>query len=155
MADNLDQIVESSANQRLATGFVFTEGPLWHPDGYWLFVDVRQNIIYKLTPGGQPEVYRDNSGSSNGLTFDAQGRLVICEGNNRQITRMDPTGVFTPIAQRLDGKRINRPNDIVCHSNGSIYFRFFPVLFKSAIISFEELLHLFAIAFRSLFTFLL
>lgn len=122
MADSLDQIVESPASERLATGFVFTEGPLWHPGGYWLFVDVRQNIIFKLTPGGQPEVFRDNSGSSNGLTFDSQGHLVICEGENRQITRMDSPGVFTPIAQQLNGKKINRPNDIVCHSNGSIYF---------------------------------
>ena len=122
MPDNLDQIVES-ASQRLATGFVFTEGPLWHPGGYWLFVDIRRAVIHKLTPGGQPEVFRDNSGGSNGLTFDAQGRLLMCEGDNRQITRMDPnSGSVTPIAREIDGKRLNRPNDIVCHSSGSIYF---------------------------------
>ena len=92
MADNLDQVVESPDNQRLATGFVFTEGPLWHPGGYWLFVDIRRAVIHKLTPGGQPEVFRDNSGGSNWLTFDAQGRLLMCEGDNRQITRMDLTG---------------------------------------------------------------
>ena len=122
MPDNLDQIVESSANQRLATGFEFTEGPLWNPVGYWLFVDIRRSVIHKLTPGGHPQVFRDNSGGANGLTFDAQGRLLMCEGDNRQITRMDPNGAVTTIAQRLDGKRLNRPNDIVCHSNGSIYF---------------------------------
>ena len=125
MADNLDRVVESPDNQRLAAGFVFTEGPLWHPGGYWLFVDIRRAVIHKLTPGGQPEVFRDNSGGSNGLTFDAQGRLLMCEGDNRQITRMDLTGSgggASPIAQRIGGKRLNRPNDIVCHSNGSIYF---------------------------------
>ena len=122
MPDNLDQILESTSSERLATGFEFTEGPLWHPDGHWLFVDIRRSIIHKLIPGGQTEVFRDNSGSSNGLTFDLQGRLLMCEGDNRQITRREPRGGITPIAQQLNGKRINRPNDIVCHSNGSIYF---------------------------------
>jgi gluconolactonase len=50
MPDRLDEIVESSAHRRLATGFVFTEGPLWHPNGHWFFVDVRRNIIYRLSP---------------------------------------------------------------------------------------------------------
>lgn len=79
-------------------------------------------MIHKLTSGGQAKVFREDSGASNGLTFDAQGRLLMCEGDNRQISRIDHTGAVTPIAQRLNGKRINRPNDIVCHSNGSIYF---------------------------------
>ena len=56
MATQLASIVESSQAERLATGFVFTEGPLWHPDGHWLFVDVRANLIYRLRPGGQPEI---------------------------------------------------------------------------------------------------
>ncbi|MDQ3829239.1 MAG: SMP-30/gluconolactonase/LRE family protein [Candidatus Tectomicrobia bacterium] len=122
MATQLASIVESSQAERLASGFVFTEGPLWHPDGHWLFVDVRANLIYRLRPGGQPEIIRDNSGSSNGMTFDLQGRLIICEGDNRQITRLEPDGTYTPIAQRLGGKRINRPNDLVTRSDGSIYF---------------------------------
>jgi gluconolactonase len=122
MATQLTSIVESSQAERLATGFVFTEGPLWHPDGHWLFVDVRANLIYRLRPGGQPEIIRDNSGSSNGMTFDLQGRLIICEGDNRQITRLEPDGTYTPLAQRLGGKRINRPNDLVTRSDGSIYF---------------------------------
>jgi gluconolactonase len=122
MATQLASIVESPQAERLASGFVFTEGPLWHPDGYWLFVDVRANLIYRLRPGGQPEIIRDNSGSSNGMTFDLQGRLIICEGDNRQITRLEPDGTYTPLAQRLGGKRINRPNDLVTRSDGSIYF---------------------------------
>jgi gluconolactonase len=122
MATSLDDIVESSQAERLATGFVFTEGPLWHPDGHWLFVDVRANLIYRLVPGRQPEVIRDHSGSSNGMTFDRQGRLIICEGDNRQVTRRELDGTYTPLAQRLGGKRINRPNDIVTRSDGSIYF---------------------------------
>lgn len=122
MATSLDDIVESSQAERLATGFVFTEGPVWHPEGYWLFVDVRASRIYRLVPGRQPEVIREQSGGSNGMTFDLQGRLLICEGDNRQVTRREPDGSYTPIAQRLGGKRLNRPNDIVTRSDGSIYF---------------------------------
>ena len=122
MDTELSSIVESAEAECLATGFVFTEGPLWHPDGYWLFVDVRASRIYRLSPGGQPEVIRDPSGGSNGMTFDLQGRRLICEGDNRQVTRLEPDGTYTPLAQRLGGKRINRPNDIATRSDGSIYF---------------------------------
>jgi sugar lactone lactonase YvrE len=122
MAMQLADIVESSQAERLATGFVFTEGPVWHLDGHWLFVDVRSSLIYRLVPGRQPEVIRAQSGGSNGMTFDRQGRLLICEGDNRQVTRREPDGTFTPLAQRLGGKRLNRPNDLVTRSDGSIYF---------------------------------
>jgi gluconolactonase len=122
MATQLADVVESSQAERLATGFVFTEGPVWHPDGHWLFVDVRASLIYRLVPGRQPEVIRAQSGGSNGMTFDPQGRLLICEGDNRQVTRREADGTFTPLAQRLGGKRLNRPNDLVTRSDGSIYF---------------------------------
>ena len=122
MPDNLDQIVDSSQAERLATGFEFTEGPVWHPDGHLLFVDIRRSLIHRLVPGGQPEVFRENSGSSNGLTFDLQGRLVMCEGGNRRVTRMEPDGAITTVADRWDGKRLNRPNDVICRSDGSVYF---------------------------------
>ena len=122
MAGNLDQIVESTEPERLATGFEFTEGPLWHRDGYWLFGDLPNNRIHRLTPGGQPEIFREDTGRANGLTFDLQGRLIMCEGSNRQVTRMDAGGAVTPIAHQLDAKRLNSPNDVVGHSSGSIYF---------------------------------
>ena len=80
MVTQLANVVESSQAERLATGFVFTEGPLWHPDGHWLFVDVCANLIYRLVPGGQPEIIREQSSSSNGMTFDLQGRLLIRAG---------------------------------------------------------------------------
>ena len=124
MADNLDQIVESSTAECLATGFVFTEGPLWHPEGYWLFVDVRREpgAIFKLVPGGQPEIYREPSNGSNGLTFDLEGRLVMCEGDGRRMSSREQDGSITALAEQWEGKRLNRPNDVVCHSDGSIYF---------------------------------
>ncbi len=124
MADNLEQILETTEAERLASGFVFTEGPLWHPEGYWLFVDVRREpgAIFKLTPGGEPEIYREPSNGSNGLTFDLDGRLVMCEGDGRRMSRREHNGSIVPLAERWEGKRLNRPNDVVCHSDGSIYF---------------------------------
>ena len=122
MADALDDIVESSPTYLVATGFEFTEGPLWHPDGYLLFVDIRTSIIYRVTPGSSAEVYRDNSGGSNGLTFDLEGRLIMCEGDGRRISRREADGSITNLADRWEGKRIHRPNDVVCKSDGSLYF---------------------------------
>lgn len=124
MPDQLDQIVESSQPEQLGTGFAFTEGPVWHPDGYWLFVDLRREppIICRLRPGGQVETLREPSGGTNGMTLDLQGRLVMCEGDNRRITRMEPDASITVLADKWEGKRLHRPNDIVGHSNGSLYF---------------------------------
>ena len=123
MADLLPGIVESGAEAlQLATGFGFTEGPVWHPDGYWLFVDIRASLVHRMTPDGQTEVYRDNSGSSNGLTFDLAGNLILCEGDNRQLARRNSDGSYTAIATHVGGQRINRPNDVVSRSDGSLYF---------------------------------
>jgi gluconolactonase len=122
MADDLSAVVESSEAERLATGFVFTEGPLWHPDGFYYFVDVRKSMFYRLTPGGKPEVLRENTGEGNGTTFDLQGRLIMCEGGNRRITRTNADGKIEVLCDRYEGKRLNRPNDVVCRSDGSIYF---------------------------------
>jgi gluconolactonase len=121
MAD-LSSVVESGEAERIASNMVFTEGPLWHPDGYLLFVDIRRSLIFKLVPGGEPEVFRDNSGGSNGLTFDLQGWLLMCEMDTRRLTRMESDGSVSVVLDRLDGKRINRPNDVVTRSDGSIYF---------------------------------
>ena len=88
MSDALSSIVESGEAERLATGFVFTEGPLWHPDGYLLFVDIRRAQIFRLVPGEEPELIREDSGESNGMTFDAQGNVVICEMVNRRLTQV-------------------------------------------------------------------
>jgi sugar lactone lactonase YvrE len=73
-------------------------------------------------PGSEPELIRENSGESNGMTFDHQGRVVICEMVNRQVTRMEADGSFTVLADRWDHKRLNRPNDVVGKSDGSLYF---------------------------------
>jgi len=122
MADELSTILETTQAERLATGFVFTEGPLWHPDGFYYFVDVRSSVLYRLTPGRAHEVVREKTGGGNGTTFDLQGRLVLCEGENRRVTRTAGDGRIEVLMDRFEGKRLNRPNDVVCRSDGSIYF---------------------------------
>jgi sugar lactone lactonase YvrE len=117
----LSDIVDGEV-EKVAADFEFTEGPLWHPQGFWLFVDTWPNFVYKMVPGGKPELYREESGRSNGLTFDLQGRLLMCEGYGRRISRMEADGTITTIMDNYEGMRLNRPNDLVCHSSGAIYF---------------------------------
>ena len=124
MADALDKVLESREAERLATGFTFTEGPLWNPDGFYYFVDIRKNHLHRIVPGKPAELVRDNTNESNGTTFDLEGRVVICEGGNRRVTRWsaDAKSKSEVLMDRWQGKRLNRPNDVVCKSDGSIYF---------------------------------
>ena len=122
MSDELAAILESHEAQRLATGFVFTEGPLWHPDGFYYFVDVRSSVLYRIVPGRAAEVVRDKTGGGNGTTFDLDRRLILCEGDNRRVTRTAADGRIEVLMDRYEGNRLNRPNDVVCKSDGSIYF---------------------------------
>jgi gluconolactonase len=86
-ANYLPEVLETTEADRLATGFIFTEGPLWHPDGFWYFVDLRRNHLHRLIPGKEAELVRTTIGG-NGTTFDSQGRLIVCEGDDRRLTRM-------------------------------------------------------------------
>jgi gluconolactonase len=122
MTDALSTVLEAAAAERLATGFGFTEGPLWHPDGFYYFVDIRKSTLHRLPSGKPVELVRDNTGEGNGTTFDLQGRLVICEGGNRRVTRWSSNGTSEVLVDRYEGKRLNRPNDVVCKSDGSLWF---------------------------------
>ena len=120
-ANYLPEVLETTEAERVASGFVFTEGPLWHPDDYWYFVDLRPNRLHRIKLGQKPELVRITEGG-NGTTFDLQGRLIVCEGDARRVTRTDASGKVEALADSYKGGRFNRPNDVVCHSNGSIYF---------------------------------
>jgi gluconolactonase len=122
MADALSAILEPTQAERLATGFGFTEGPLWHPDGFYYFVDIRTSMLHRVTPGKPPELVRADTGEGNGTTFDLRGRLIICEGGNRRVTRWSSDGRSEVLVDRYEGKRLNRPNDVVCKSDGSLWF---------------------------------
>jgi sugar lactone lactonase YvrE len=107
---------------QLATGFQFVEGPVWHPDGHWLFSDIPGNRIHKITPDGTLTIYREPSGGSNGLTFDRSGRLVACEHNNRRVSVSTQPDAPETLVDTFADKRLNSPNDVVVHSSGAVYF---------------------------------
>ncbi len=130
----LDSVVAISARlEKIAGGFAFTEGPVWMPSGYLLFSDIPNNTIRKWASGAV-SIFLDHSGyggtdapvgayvGSNGLTRDREGRLTICETGNRRVTRLEPDGVRTVLADRYLGKRLNSPNDLVYKSDGALYF---------------------------------
>lgn len=120
-SNNLPELLDTAEAERLATGFIFTEGPLWHPDGYWYFVDLRRNRLHRIRPGQAPELVRETDGG-NGTTFDLKGNLIVCEGEGRRVTRTLADGRIEAVAERYRGGRFNRPNDVVCRSDGSLYF---------------------------------
>ena len=117
----LSDILRTTSLQQVATGFRFTEGPLWHPDWFFYFVDLFSNVLYRMVPGQKPEKVRDTL-AGNGTTFDLQGRLLNCEDSDRRLTRTEHDGAVTTLIDRFKGKRLSRPNDVICASDGSIYF---------------------------------
>jgi len=121
---SLSSIVpRDSKVERLATSFQFAEGPVWNVSGgCLLFSDIPTNRIYKWSPKDGITLFREPSGNSNGLTYDKQRRLVICEHSNRRVSRIEKDGAYTVLADRFRRKRLNSPNDIVVKSDGIIYF---------------------------------
>jgi gluconolactonase len=133
----IDAIVPPNAKiYKLAEGFQFTEGPVWvggNPKGRLLFSDPNANTIYQYEDGAL-SVFRNASGyagadiaeykqpGSNGLTLDREGRLTVNQHGNRRVIRIEPDGSETVLADRLDGKRLNSPNDLVYKSDGTVYF---------------------------------
>ena len=115
-------LIESGDPERLATGFQFTEGPIWQADGSLLFSDIPANRIYRWTPEDGAQVWREPTGNSNGLTLDRQGRLIACEHSGRRVSRTEADGTITALADSYEGKRLNSPNDVVVKSDGTIYF---------------------------------
>jgi gluconolactonase len=132
---SLDRVIPPNSRlEKLAGGFQFIEGPVWHPDGYLLFSDPNANTIYRWAPEGSVSVFRTKSGytgfdigeyhqpGSNGLTLDGEGLLTINEHGNRRVTRLERRGDITVLADRYQGKRLNSPNDLVYRSDGTLYF---------------------------------
>ena len=131
----VDTVIPPTAKiEKLAGGFKYTEGPVWHHDGYLLFSDLESDQVYKWMPNGRISVLQETrpyTGKdrtdhfffrSNGLTLDREGKLTICGHGNRRIMRVEKTGLLTVLADRYEGKRLNSPNDLVYRSDGTLYF---------------------------------
>ena len=122
-ASAADELVAPGATvEKLADGFVFTEGPACDKDGNIYFTDIPNERIHKWSLDGKLSTYRENSGRANGLYFDSDGNLLACEGGSRQLTCISPDGEATVLADRFDGKRLNSPNDLWIDPQGGIYF---------------------------------
>jgi gluconolactonase len=114
----------SSTIEQLATGMRWAEGPVWFGDGRYLLVsDIPNNRIMRYDEAtGAWGAFRSPSNFSNGMTRDRQGRLLTCEHLTRRITRTEYNGKITVLADSFNGKKLNSPNDVVCKSDGSIWF---------------------------------
>ena len=130
---SIDDLVAPGAEvEKVATGFAFTEGPAWSPEGFLLFTDLNQNCIFKVLADGTTETFLSPSGGANGLAFDGRGDLYICQagvdfagnpyGGPRQVSRISSSGSFSVLADSFESKKLNSPNDLALDGVGGIYF---------------------------------
>lgn len=109
--------------ETLASGFQFTEGPIWHPhDEHLIFSDVPADRMWRWTADGGAVVFREPSNMANGNTYDATGRIITCEHATSRVTREETDGRVTVLASRWRGRQLNSPNDVIVSSDGSVYF---------------------------------
>ena len=134
----IDRLVpQHLALEQLATGFTWTEGPVWLPGGDVLFADITSNSIRHWRPDGSTSIFLQPSGylgaepftgpepGSNGMTMDAAGRLTVAGHGRRNVWRLEELEgreQLTVLADRFQGRQFNSPNDLVYHSDGSLYF---------------------------------
>lgn len=121
----LELIAEDAEVERLGTGFTFTEGPLWHPDGYLLFSDMPGDVRRRWDEESGVTEVANPSNKGNGMTWDLDGRLLVCEHVTSSLVRMNPDGTGSgreALATHYDGRELNSPNDVIVKSDGSIYF---------------------------------
>lgn len=127
-APELERIISPSETiHHLADGFGGPQGPAegplwWQEGGYLLFSDIHNNRRMQYEPGKGASLFREGTNRANGLTRDLKGRLVACEHDSRRVTREEADGEITVLANSFQGRPLNRPNDVVVKSDGSIYF---------------------------------
>lgn len=139
LAAELDQIVPAGAELQVifdaGPGNHWLEGPAWDwREGRLLFSDTKANTVFCWHPAAGVSVFLDASGwsgplpapmqepGSNGLAFDGEGRLLLCEHGRRRVTRLQPDGTRTVLASHWQGRPLNSPNDLVCRRNGEVWF---------------------------------
>ena len=124
VSPELESIVSTDSEvEVLGSGYIVAEGPLWwKEDNCLLFSEVRGNRRWKWSEAEGVTLVQESTNNANGLTRDRQGRLVMCEGGARRVSRVEHDGSITAIASNYHGRRLNRPNDVVVKSDGTIYF---------------------------------
>lgn len=119
-----ETLIQKNARlHQVATGFEWTEGPVWFPDHQLLlFSDIPGDRMMRLTPDGHVSTFRQPSNYANGHTRDRQGRLVSCQHGSRSVTRTEADGSITVLADSFGGGRLNSPNDVIVQSTGAVWF---------------------------------
>ncbi len=116
-------IDEGAELEQLGTGFDFTEGPIWHPtEHHLLFSDIPGDVRRKYTPGGGIEEVRRPNSKGNGMTYDADLNLIVCEHVTSSLVRERTDGTRETLASHFEGKELNSPNDVIVAPDGAIYF---------------------------------
>lgn len=129
-----DALVAKDARiEKVATGFTFTEGPLWRPQNALWFSDVPGNVVRSVTPSGDVKILIQDAGGMaspgpgaltgpNGMIADKDGAVLLCQHGSRRIARVAPDLTITPVIEKFEGQRFNSPNDMVYRSDGALYF---------------------------------
>ncbi len=117
-----DLIAPGAMVEKLAGGFMFTEGPACDAEGNIYFSDIPNERIHKWSVDGKLTTFRKNSGRANGLYFDGKGNLLACEGGSRRLTSIAPDGKVTVLVDGYQGKKLNSPNDLWTDPKGGVYF---------------------------------
>jgi len=119
----LAQDFDNIQAERLATGFLYADGMVWAREGFLVFGDVLKRKVYRLDPGTPPKATPEGEGEGvQGLAYDTQARLYLCELVNRRVIRMDRRGKTETLVDSYLGKKLNSPNDIAVRKDGNVYF---------------------------------
>lgn len=126
-------IAKDAKIEKVATGFTFTEGPLWRPQGLLWFSDVPGNVVRSVMPNGEVKVIIEHAGGTvaappgafigpNAMIADKDGAVLLCQHGNRRIVRVGKDMKITPYIDKFEGQRLNSPNDLIYRSDGALYF---------------------------------
>ncbi|TCK99302.1 gluconolactonase [Shimia isoporae] len=120
----IDAVIDAGASlTKVADGFKFLEGPIWHPrEKHLTFSDIPGDTLYRLDANDAVSVFRAPSNMGNGNTYDRQGRMLTCQHATSSLTRTEPDGSLHTLATHFGGKELNSPNDVVVRSDGLVFF---------------------------------
>jgi gluconolactonase len=116
------QVFDNIQAERVASGLQYADGMVWAHEGFLVFADAGRKKIYRLDPKSAPKPTEEDPNAAQGLAYDMQARLYICESETRRVARMDRRGKLETLVDGFEGKKLNSPNDVTVRRDGQIYF---------------------------------